>query len=111
MRPHLLLAALAPLLALAAGCGSPCQDLAARVCNCQPAGGVRDACNQSVKNQLGNDATKPSQAQEASCTQLLSSCPDPTNDGTACDKLKTEGGKIACGLAAPTQDAPPTQIL
>jgi hypothetical protein len=110
MRPHLLAAALAPLLALAASCGSPCQDLAARICDCLPVGGVRDACNQSVKNQLGNDATKPSAAQEASCTRLLSSCPDPGSDGRACDELKTEAGKIACGLAFPTQGAPTTPV-
>jgi hypothetical protein len=100
MRPLLLVAALASA-ALGAGCGSPCQDLAARICDCQPVGGARDVCNQSVKNQLGNDSTKPSAAQETACTELLKTCPDPGSDGAACDKLKTESGKVACGLAFP----------
>ncbi|MFL5301576.1 MAG: hypothetical protein ACJ79R_14660 [Anaeromyxobacteraceae bacterium] len=105
MRPHLLAAALGPLLALAAGCGSPCKDLATRICDCQPVGTARDTCNQSVTNQIGTDPFKPTTDQQATCTALLAKCPDPTSDTTACDRLKTDAGKQACGLAVPVPAA------
>ena len=105
MRPHLLAAALAPLLALAAACGSPCKDLATRICDCQPVGTARDTCNQSVSNQIGSDPFKPTADQQATCTALLAKCPDPTTDTTACDRLKTDAGKQACGLAVPAPAA------
>jgi hypothetical protein len=103
MRKPTTVLALAALAALAlAGCGSACQDLADRICSCQPAGSFRDNCKNSVRNQLSN--SKPSEAAQAFCQTKLGTCPDPGSDSTACDALKTEAGKVACGLAFP----PPT---
>jgi len=100
MRKLLATLALPALLALGlAGCGSPCQDLADRICNCQSAGAVRDNCKASVKNELG--ATKPSSADQHACQLVLDSgkCPDPETDSKECDRLQTAQGKIDCGLA------------
>jgi hypothetical protein len=93
--------ALAALAVLA--CGSPCQDLATRICNCQTAGAVRDSCVSGIKAQLSNGAQKPGSADERFCTSILDSgkCPDPADDRTMCDRLLTPQGKEACGLAFP----------
>jgi hypothetical protein len=93
---------LSVLLALAAGaaaCGSPCQDLADRICNCQPAGTVRDSCKASVSNQIGGSGQHPVDADQKRCQELLATCPDPASNANQCDILQTEEGKIACGLA------------
>ncbi len=98
MRKLLAALVLPALLALGlAGCGSPCQDLGDRICNCQSAGALRDNCKASVKNELG--ATKPSSADETRCQDLLATCPDPETDSKQCDRLQTAQGKIGCGLA------------
>ncbi len=101
MPRSLALALLLPPLALGAACGSACEDLATRICNCQPAGTLRDTCVQSVKNQIGNDATKPSEAQQQFCSDRLATCRDPAEDSSVCDRLKTPAGKADCGLAFP----------
>ncbi len=96
---------LAPLalgLLCLAGCGSPCQDLADRICNCQPAGTLRDNCKSSVKNQIGT--TKPSSSDQSLCAEKLKSCPDPESTPSQCQVLETEAGKEACGLAFPEAD-------
>lgn len=103
MRSAPLALALAAGLAALAACGSPCKDLAARVCNCQPGGGVRDACNQAVGTQLGSqDVTS---AEEQRCQELLATCPNPDSDSHACERIQTPEGKAACGLAFPAPDA------
>jgi hypothetical protein len=101
MTRSLALAALAAAVLAGAGCGSPCEDLATRICHCQPAGTIRDTCVQTVKNQVGRDATKPTQAQEQFCASRLATCKDPADDSTQCDRLKTPQGKVDCGLAFP----------
>ncbi len=89
----------AALAALAlAGCGSACQDLADRVCDCQPAGTLRDNCKSAVKNQIGSGAQKPTQSDQELCQQLLQTC--VTNDTqNLCDYIQTPAGKKACGLS------------
>jgi hypothetical protein len=99
-RPMRRLAATLPLL-LVVACGSPCEDLGTRICQCQTAGALRDTCQRSVKDQIGNGNPRPGQSEQDRCEQLLKTCPDPSKDSTACDKLETEQGKIACGLAYP----------
>jgi hypothetical protein len=86
------------VLALTA-CGSPCQDLGHRICLCQPAGALRDACNKAVQDQIGSGNPKPHQSEQDFCESKLSTCPNPSTDGTACDRQQTAEGKIACGLA------------
>lgn len=96
--PGLLgLVALAALAA--AACGSPCQDLADRICNCQPQGSLRDSCTSSVKNQLGSYSQLPGNADENRCQELLKTCPDPASNPDQCQVLQTPAGKAACGLA------------
>jgi hypothetical protein len=97
--------ALVALVALTfAACSSPCQDLADRICNCQPAGSLRDNCKTSVKNQIGNATQRPSDADQATCSKLLSTCPDPENDPSRCEVMQTQAGREACGLAFPLPD-------
>ncbi len=99
------LLALSVLLALATGvaaCGSPCQDLAERICNCQPAGVARDNCKSSVKNQIGgSEGQRPAGDDQKRCQALLDTCPDPESNSHQCEVLATPEGKIACGLAYP----------
>ncbi len=103
MPPPRAAAALAALVALAAlGCGTPCQDLASRICGCQPAGAARDACNNEVSNLLGG--ASPTAADQTRCQTLLASCKDPSEDTGMCDRLNTCQGKVDCGLA---YDCPP----
>lgn len=96
----LLVLALSAAVA-AVACSSPCQDLATRICNCQPPGALQDNCNSSVKNQLGSGAEQPTAADEAYCESKLSTCPDPGGnpDAGICRALRAPSGKIACGLA------------
>jgi len=95
-------AALAALALGLAGCGSPCQDLAERICNCQPAGGLRDNCKSSVKTQI--DSLQPSAGDQSICTEKLQTCPDPESTPGQCEKIQTQAGKEACGLAFPAAD-------
>ena len=96
-----LLALAAAAAAAAVGCSSPCEDLATRICNCQPPGVLQDNCNASVKNQLGSGLQPPTSGDEAYCESKLSSCPDPGGnpDAGICHALQAPSGKIACGLA------------
>ncbi len=103
MRPLALLAAAA---LAAAGCGSPCQELGERICNCFPAGAGRDNCKRRVQNTLSTEKPGPTEADQAFCESRLETCPDPQDDPSVCDRLRTAQGKVDCGFAfAP--EAPP----
>ena len=107
MRKILATAALAALALLGlAHCGSPCQDLADRICNCQPAGTLQDNCKSSVKTQIG--AANPSPADQAFCADRLKTCPDPgSSTSPQCQVLNTVKGKEDCGLAFPVDGGSP----
>jgi len=92
----LALPAAAALLALAACGKSPCEELGSRICSCQAAGTVRDACNAAVRTELS--ASSPSSADETTCQGLLKGCAGSDSPGF-CEKLQTAQGKIACGEA------------
>ncbi len=93
------LGALAGLaVAAAAACGSPCQDLAERICNCSFAGVARDSCVTQVKNQLGGSG-QPGSADQSFCQQKLATCKDPGDDPAMCQRLLTPQGRQDCGLA------------
>jgi hypothetical protein len=94
MRP--LLAALALAAFALSGCGSACQDLGNRICDCQTAGTARDNCRSAVKSQLSSSAV--SGDDQTYCQSKLATCPDPATDAGACDALKTAAGKAACGI-------------
>ncbi|HET9599266.1 MAG TPA: hypothetical protein VFP65_27070 [Anaeromyxobacteraceae bacterium] len=92
-------AALAALLALAlSACGSPCQDLGDRICDCQPQGTSRDSCRSTVRSTLS--ANSPNGAQEDTCRHLLDTCKAP-DSSNVCDFINSEAGKEACGMAFP----------
>lgn len=101
MRPILAALAIAFVAATAAGCGSACKDLGYRICECQPFGPLRDACHNGVDAQLGQGTQPATSADQAFCQEKLATCPDPGTDDTACDKMNTAAGKVACGLAYP----------
>ena len=92
-----LAAAAVALLALA-GCGSACQDLGDRICDCQPAGSLRDNCKSSVKTQVGSGAQKATDSDQALCQQLLQTCVS-TDAQNLCDWIQTPAGRKACGLS------------
>jgi hypothetical protein len=98
------LAALALLLG-ATGCTTPCRELGDRICGCVPDGQTRTACQNDVKVRVADSA--PTSDQQAYCSDLLGTCPDPGNDAEACFYMETCPGKVACGLAVPEPDAPP----
>lgn len=98
--------ALAPLLlALAAACGSPCQDLATRICECQPTASSRRSCQAAIEDQIDNGSPRPGSREQDFCERKLDTCPDPDDDPLMCDRLLTDEGKIACGLAYPEPPA------
>ncbi len=106
MRKTLATTALAALALLGlTHCGSPCQDLAERICNCQPSGPLRDNCKSSVKTQIS--ASNPTSDAQAFCAQKLADCPDPESTPTQCQKLQTKQGKEDCGLAFPSDAGTP----
>jgi len=104
--------ALSPGLALvglalaASGCTSPCQQLGDNICDCQPVGSARTACQADVKNRL--NAANPSGNQEDYCSSRLGTCPDPgtswnaTSPPAECALLTTCQGMVNCGLALPS---------
>lgn len=93
-------AAFAMLLAGAA-CTNPCQELADRICGCQPDTNSQAACTQHVKDQMSAQVDKPTTGDNAYCEQLLGTCHDPATDRGMCDRLNTYQGKVDCGLAYP----------
>ena len=100
MRPT---AAALPMLALTfvLGCGSPCQELADRICACQATSALRSACSSSVGNQIGSASQQPGPADQAFCQEKLATCPDTTKAPWQCPVLQSADGKVACGLAYP----------
>jgi len=100
--------ALAGLALAASGCTSPCQELGDRICNCQPVGSARSACQVDVKNRLS--AANPSSSQEDYCSSRLATCPDPgtswnaTSPPPECTLLNSCQGMVNCGLALPQLD-------
>jgi len=90
------------LLALPlAGCGNPCQDLGDRLCACSGGGTSADTCKQQIANLLKDAGANSSD--EAFCDAKLATCqlPDQPAGLDFCEWLRTETGKVACGLANP----------
>lgn len=92
---HRLLA-IAAVVALAAGCSNPCQDLGDRICQCNPTGVSEDTCKQQVDNVISD--VDPTESQDELCSDYLDSCDAPSGV-SFCEWLTTEAGKVACGLA------------
>ena len=85
------LAITAALLAALAGaaCSTPCEELAAEICACEPSRAERDQCERRASRQA--DVTQPTEADQRRCERLLETCD--------CHVLDTAAGKRACGLA------------
>ena len=83
----LAVAALCPLVL--AACSTPCEELAAKICACEPSTSARDACERRAGQQ--SDANEPSEAEQNRCEGLI--------DGCDCNALDSRAGKRACGLA------------
>lgn len=88
MKRVLILAALA-LAPVLAACSTPCEELASKVCACEPTRRAVDACERRASQQ--QDTRAATSAEEARCEALVDTCD--------CNALGTAAGKRACGLA------------
>ncbi len=85
-----LLPVLAFAFAFAAGCKSPCVELAEKVCECRyPEGINRDNCNADAANKA--NALDITPEDEQACEALIDQC--------QCGALDTPEGKKSCGFA------------
>jgi len=85
----------------AAGCGSSCQDLGDRICNCEAGGQIRNNCKNNVQARV--KASNTTSSEQSYCEAKLATCPDPNGDINTCAyMLNTCAGRVACGLALPT---------
>jgi hypothetical protein len=98
MRPLAALAVLIASLALQ-GCGSACQDLGDRLCQCAGSGTLRDTCKTEVKNQLSAAGVQPGNT--AACSAALTTCNAPSG-AAFCEWITTACGKASCGLSSET---------
>jgi hypothetical protein len=80
------------------GCGSTCQDLGDRLCQCAGAGTARTNCQTEVTNQL--KASTVTGTETAACAAALAAC-NPPSGTTFCEWVNTASAKVACGLAYP----------
>jgi hypothetical protein len=94
MPKNALLAALAALLA--AGCATPCEELGHRICQCTASGSPRNTCEDTIDRQLAD-----ADPDDAFCEDRLDTCEEPSGE-SFCDWILSEEGKVACGLAYPS---------
>ncbi len=78
-------------LMLCVGCGSACNDLAHKICNCQPTRAKKDRCNISINSVANN--FNISDEEESRCQSILDS------GRCTCEALDA-GDFSACGLSA-----------
>ena len=78
------------LAVLATACGSPCEDLAHKVCRCQPTEAKKDRCNINIDAAVRNYDL--SDEQEDRCQKILDS-------GTCTCEAIEAGDLNACGLS------------
>lgn len=81
----LALLAVLPLLA----CSTPCEDLAEKICACEPSSTSRNACERRASELQSSRGT--SDAEQDRCDSFIGNCD--------CNALDTAAGKRACGLA------------
>ena len=83
-----------------AGCGSACETLADRVCDCLSGGQIQSDCKKNVQARIG--ASGATAAEQSNCQALLATCPVPNGDVNVCSWISnTCAGRVACGLALP----------
>jgi uncharacterized protein YgiB involved in biofilm formation len=87
----LLVAGLAACLALgAAACGSACEDLANKICDCQPTRAKKESCK--ISYDTANQNIDPSSEQDDACQAILDS------GNCTCESLQA-GDLASCGLS------------
>lgn len=84
-----LLAALALSVALLGGCSSDCEELADKICACEPTRAQVDACKRRAAQR--ESKSKPGAAAQEECAGFVDTCD--------CHALGTAAGDRACGLA------------
>jgi len=90
MSTRLLAAALLAATALFAGaCSSDCEELAEKICACEPTRTQVDACKRRAAER--ESKTDPGASAQERCASLVDSC--------NCHALGTAAGDRACGLA------------
>ncbi len=97
MRPLALVLATAAVLTSA--CGSLCEDLGSRLCDCTIPGTTKASCVDAVKAEIQRN--NPS---KDACGHYLSTCyartnPETGKEITFCDWLDGRCGKASCGLS------------
>ena len=78
------------LAVLASACGSPCEDLANKVCRCQPTEAKKDRCRINIDAAVRNYDL--SDEQEDRCQKIL-------DQGTCNCEAVLAGDLNACGLS------------
>jgi len=89
-RSLIAVACVAVLALGAAACGSPCEDLANKVCKCQPTEAKKDRCNINIDAAVRNFDL--SDEQEDRCQKIL-------DEGTCTCEAILAGDLNACGLS------------
>lgn len=73
-------------LLFSSGCQGPCQELADKICECEPNANMEDSCKYNVDSFTSAD---PNDTEEELCERFLDTC--------SCDALNTENFGL-CGL-------------
>jgi hypothetical protein len=79
-------------VSLALGCGSPCEDLAYRICECQVSRSQKELCKNGIYSSTRNLSI--SSDDEDSCQAILDS------GECTCEALQS-GNQSACGVSNP----------
>ncbi|HEY0840261.1 MAG TPA: hypothetical protein VGD74_08745 [Vulgatibacter sp.] len=84
-----LLAALALVAALLGACSSDCEELAEKICACEPTRAQIDACKRRAAQR--ESKSEPGPAAQEKCASFVDTCD--------CHAIGTAAGDRACGLA------------
>jgi hypothetical protein len=90
LKPILFLGAFLALALSAWGCGNPCNDLAGKVCDCQPTRAKQKSCEISVDSASQNISL--SDEEKDRCSEILDA------ETCTCDALAA-GDYASCGLS------------
>ena len=87
------------LVLAVAACASPCIQVMQAVCLCSgQTTEQRTQCEDYWKAQEKLDP--PTDAELATCEQILPGCEALVADGAGCDDLRTDEGRRTCGMTA-----------
>lgn len=89
MKPTLLLALLLAAALGSSACSTPCEELAAKICACEPTRSTIDACERRAADRQSKK--DPGESGQARCEKFIDDCD--------CHAIGTPAGDRACGLA------------